>query len=575
MLNVGNASNLDKLARGYGTTPEKIMEWVNKHATQQDWAYVQNIWKLFDEIQGKDDIIARELSGVALERLPLGKVQTAFGEIDGGYYPMIYDQSRGGGGKGGKVDPDLPSGIRVLTDRGWERKRTGYAGPVSLQLGQIENQLTRRLRNIAFREVLEESQKFFRHSQFQRDMTRHLGPQYTELLIPYLRDIAGIRGPVPQWQHAVEQFMGYVQQNTIATFVGLNPGTLAKHNFTAFAQSFKEAKPGYLAMAAWDLFTSPNMRENHKFMMEGGMVGKNDFRGSAELKGRRPNWNEALGGETDTITGLQTWRSKVGHVVSAPIAFVDQMISKWLWYAKYREIMDTNLPKMTIEDAHNEAVAIADQAVRRTHGSTAITSRPAAMRVPAYKPLTALYGFFNHIFNRMYEISWEARKHRDLQTGEAGRADVAHLASQVFFAIVPAAIIEELVTPLFDKDDRSLTSRFLFALGFPVASSFPIVREIAHGMFTGHDPSFGILQGSMKAVTDLSRQFKNVGDADKYGDSLQAVNTLLGVATGLSSQQIGRWQKFGYNYFTGRDQPQGAAEWYRALRYGTSKERRH
>lgn len=570
-------SNISKLARGYHADAGEIMEWVNRHATPQDWAYVQKIWKLFDEIQGKDDIIAREMSGVAPKRLPLTKIKTAFGDIQGGYFPMIYDQSRGGGGKGGKVDPDLPSGIKVLSDRGWEIQRTGYAGPVSLSLGQIETQLTRRLRSIGFREVIEENQRFFRHAQFQRDMTKHLGPQYTEMLLPYLRDMAGIRGPIPKMQQAMESFFNYIQQNTIMAFVGLNPGTLMKHNFTAFAQSFKEAKISYLARAAFDLSPmNPKFRENHKFMMQGGMMGKNDFKGSAELQGRRPNWDQALGGETDVVTGEQTIRSRVAHFMSGPIAITDQMISKWLWLAKYREVMDDNLVKMTIEDAHNEAVAIADQAVRRTHGSTAITSRPAMMRWGgAYKPLTALYGFFNHIFNRMYEISWEARKHRDLQTGEAKRADVQHLASQIFFAVVPAAIIEELVTPLFDKDDRSWTSRFLFSLGFPVASSFPIVREIAHGMFTGHDPSFGILQGSMKAVTDLGRQIKNIGDADKYGDSLQALNTLLGVAFGVSGQQPGRWSKFAYNYMTGRDQPQSKEEWWRAFRYGTSKERRH
>jgi hypothetical protein len=572
MLNVGNTSNLDKLARGYHTTPEKIMEWVNKHATQQDWDYVQKVWKLFDEIQGKDDIIAREMSGVALERLPIGKVQTNFGEIDGGYYPMIYDQLRGGGGKGGKIDPDMPSGIRILTDRGWERKRTGYAGPVSLELGQIENQLTRRLRNIAFREVLEESQRFFRNAQFQSDMTRHLGPQYTKLLIPYLRDIAGVRGPIPEWQAYLERAMNYVQQNTVLTFVGFNPGTLVKHNVTALVQSFKEVKDKrYLASAAYDLFMSPKLMENHKFITEGeGNLGP-----SAEIKGRRPNWMEALGGETDAITGQQTTRSMVAHTLSWPIAFVDQMISKWLYYAKYNEMIDEFLPKMTIEEAHSKAQAIADQAVRRTHGSTAITSRPAAMRVPLLKPLTALYGFFNHIFNRMYEISWEARKHKDLQTGEATRADATHIASQLFFALIPAAIIEEVITPLFDKDDRSLLTRFGMALGFPIGSSVPIVREIVHGLFSGHDPSFGILQGSAKAITDIGRQLKNVSDADKYGDTLQAVHTLGGVAFGRSGQQIGRWNKFAYNYFTGRDQPQTKEEWYRALRYGTSKERRH
>jgi hypothetical protein len=262
--------------------------------------------------------------------------------------------------------------------------------------------------------------------------------------------------------------------------------------------------------------------------------------------------------------------------MSAPIAFVDQAISKWLWYAKYREVMDELMPTAAkFEHARNEAITQADLAVRRTHGSTAITSRPAAMRKPILKPFVSLYGFFNHIFNRMYEISWEGRKlAQDIKKGEATLGDVQHLASQAFYAVVPAAIIEELVTPLFDKDDRSWGTRFLMALGFPITSSVPLVREIAHGLFTQHDPSFGILQGSYKAVTDFSRLIQKGPDPDKFGDQLGATITLMGMGFGLGSQQAGRWAKFGYNYFTHRDQPQTKEEWYRAFRYGTSKERR-
>jgi hypothetical protein len=112
---------------------------------------------------------------------------------------------------------------------------------------------------------------------------------------------------------------------------------------------------------------------------------------------------------------------------------------------------------------------------------------------------------------------------------------------------------------------------------YPVASAFPVVREIVHAAVHDRDPAYGIISASYKGVTDLSRAVSHGKfDVDTFGDTLLAANTLFGVATGLSTQQIGRWQKFLWNYYVSQnEQPQSAEEWYRALRYGTSRERRH
>jgi hypothetical protein len=581
LLNVGNASNLDKLARGYHTTPEAIMEWVNKHATEQDWAYARGVWKLWDEIRDKADLMSMNLHGVTPERIPKLGIMTPFGNFEGGYYPMIYDRDRGGGGKGGKIDPNLPGNVRVLTDRGFEKARTGYAGPVSLSLEHIGYEMTRQIRDLAFREVLIESQKYFRNAKFTNAMTKHLGANYTALLIPYLRDIAGIRGPTSGTHSAWEGTQNFVIQNTIGALVGWNPGTVVKHTGTAFVQSFKEVKnPVSLLAAAWDLYPgfTKASQANHDFMMKGGQVGKLDWKGSAELQGRRPHWYQTFGGATDVVAGKSTVRAKLAEIYSFAIAATDQAASKILWMAKYREMMEEFKPTMSVEKAHTDAVAIADQAVRRTHGSTAVTSRPALMRDPRYAAATALYGFFNHNYNRMYEMSWQGRDiAKDLKQGEANWGDVFHLAQQAFYVIAFPALVEEIVTPMFDKEDRSLLQRWAMGMFYPVMSAFPVVREIVHAAVHDRDPAYGIISASYKGVTDLSRAVSHGKfDVDTFGDTLLAANTLFGVATGLSTQQIGRWQKFLWNYYVSQnEQPQSAEEWYRALRYGTSRERRH
>lgn len=579
MVNVGNASNLDKLARGYHTTPEAIMDWVNTHATKEDWAYARGVWKLWDEIRDKADLMSMNLHGVTPVRIPKLGIMTPFGNFEGGYYPMIYDRSRGGGGKGGKIDPNLPSNVRVLTDRGFEKARTGYAGPVYLGLEHIGFEMTRQLRDLAFREVLIESQKYFRNSKFTNAMTKHLGADYTALLIPYLRDIAGIRGPTSSSLISWEGTQNFVIQNTIGTLVGWNPGTIVKHTGTAWVQSFKELKhKSSLIKAAYDVFIGPQAKANRDFMMKGGQVGKLMHEGSGELQGRRPHWYQTFGGASDVVSGKSTVRAKLAEVYSWGIAASDQAASMMLWHAKYTEMMEEFKATKRVEDAHTEAVAIADQAVRRTHGSTAITSRPAVMRDSRFAAATALYGFFNHNYNRMYEMTWQGRDiAKDLKKGEANFSDVAKLASSFFFVVAFPALVEEVVTPLYDKEDRSLMQRWGMGLWYPVASAFPVLREIVHAAVHDRDPAYGIISASYKGVTDLTRAIKaGKFDVDTFGDTLMATTNLVGIATGLVPAQVGRWEKLAWNYFVSQnEQPQNTEEWMRALRWGTSRERRH
>src|SRR5262249_53678254 len=158
----------------------------NKNATKEDWGFVQGIGKIFEKLQDKADLMTMNMTGVMMERLPESKVQTAFGSIDGWYYPMIYSQEKGGGRRPEIPDPNRPPLLRTMTAHGWERKRTGYAGPVDLTLDALENQLTRRVRDLAFREPLTVAGKFFRDTRFKDAMTKHMGYSYTQLLMPYL-----------------------------------------------------------------------------------------------------------------------------------------------------------------------------------------------------------------------------------------------------------------------------------------------------------------------------------------------------------------------------------------------------
>ena len=95
---------------------------------------------------------------------------------------------------------------------------------------------------------------------------------------------------------------------------------------------------------------------------------------------------------------------------------------------------------------------------------------------------------------------------------------------------------------------------------------------MVHAVSSGHDPAAGLLTATYKGVTDFARQVSK--EEIDVGKGIQAGNTLLGIFAGLSSTQLGKWQKFMYNYATGEEDPQDMEEWYRAFRTGTTKPRK-
>ena len=96
LLNVGNKSNFDKLARGYIGSIGKgeegkaqvaafqgdIMMWLHQHATKEDWDWAQGIGDTFAGIKSKSDVMYRSLTGgVEPENIRLSPIETPHGDL--------------------------------------------------------------------------------------------------------------------------------------------------------------------------------------------------------------------------------------------------------------------------------------------------------------------------------------------------------------------------------------------------------------------------------------------------------------------------------------------------------------
>src|SRR5258705_10245394 len=163
------------------------------------------------------------MSGTLVEMLPLPKFQTRFGEYDGGYYPIIYDKTKGGGPRL-KAEPPPPTVARTYT--GWERKRSGSAGPLDLSLTEMGNFMSRRLKDNAFREPLHNIHKIWFNKEFEKSVSKYYGDYAVKMLHNAYEDFAGRTGLTTGASQAGNQFAELIRQNTIGALIAFNPGTV-------------------------------------------------------------------------------------------------------------------------------------------------------------------------------------------------------------------------------------------------------------------------------------------------------------------------------------------------------------
>lgn len=579
LQNVGNSSNMEKLSKGYGEMvggklqplePQLIMDWLHRTATKADWDWVQKQGDIFAGIKKESDRMYRRISGIESENIHIDPIQTPHGTYDGWYHPAVYDPRFEGSSKklmgGDALEQD--NFVRATTPRGYTKQRTGYTAPISLDLDMTPSRMKSMLHDIAFREAIMQASKIFYAKDVRAAVTKHYGLEYRDMLVPYLRDVANSANFRSDAQAVGAGVSEFLRQNIIGTLIGFNPGTVLKHGPTAAMNSITEVGPKNFLRAVKDLLQTNDQtgQLNWNFAMTT----------SEELQRRHRNYVETLKGAQQQVIGESSLRDTVLKLGATPVAISDLLSAVPTWLAQYRNSVANGAE-------HGTATFEADRAVRRAHGSSVVTNRPAAMRGGQMAQwVTSLYGFFSHMLNRQFEMMWQASD--SFQGAKKGNYEEAtkHLpsiAAGFFSYIIFPALIEEMVTPLSNDEHESWGKWAALTVAKGVSSSWPIIRDLAdYGLSQGRrEPSIGLFSSTAKSVGDVMHDLpkgREMFNKAHAGTTIQHGLTAFGAVSGLTNAQEGRSARFIYNYATGQEHPKDAGAWWRGLRSGTSKPRR-
>jgi hypothetical protein len=580
LQNAGNKSNWTVLARGYGADPEALMQWLHRNTTKEDWDRAQAMGdSVFKSLVSTADRVYERLTGATIEKIPLELIQTPFGEYKGWYHPLIADpirkevweqhpdtgewERRPTGKKTSVYDDDF---FHASTANGYTKKRTGATYPLDLNFDVVPARIRQMIHDIAFRETVLETQKVFDNRAFQAEVTKHYGPIYTDLLMPYLRGIAGAESINSRAQSMAAKVSEYFRQNVISTLIGFNPYTALKHGPTAWVMSMREVGGKDFLSAVTSLYgKSPEIGlKNHEFAMKW----------SEELQRRERHWQDTIAGENQLLGQDVGARARVVQAGSWLVAQSDMLSAKPTWLAQYEKSISDGL-------SHGDSVDLADRAVRRAHGSTATTNQPSLVRGggPLHGWLTSVYGFFGTAMQRRIEIAhdlndaYQLVKDREINSAAA---KVPGIAQNIFTYVIWPTIVEEWVTGLTTDDRRGWGTHLAAGAFMGLSSSVLYLRDMMHAFVTGQDPSAGLIGSPLHDIANTMRDFKKgrqALDRQNAGKTVQHTLTTFGDLTGLAPKTIDNAIRFGIDLVNKQAHPKNLRDVFQGVTRGTEKKR--
>jgi hypothetical protein len=530
-------------------------------ATKEDYEAAKAITKIFKHFkENYSDDMEKRQSGIALKEEPAQPFDTPYGRYEGGYAPISWDQLRKK--PGGREEASQTGPLRASTPDGYTYDRTGYTAPMNLDLDMMQVHHDQMIHDVAFREFIAEASKLFYNNDFQNAVTRHMGPRYGVMLKKWLEDLGNQRSVSSQNVAFGRRTLEALRTNLVSSLIGLNPGTFLKHSTTALVNSVNQVGGWNFAREFINMFRMNDEIGNtgYRFAMA-----SSDF-----MAGRRQSWADVIGGMSADALGKTTWRQFMAHIGSSPVAFGDMMSAVPTWLAKYKTEMGRLIEAGAEHtDAHTDAVAAADRAVREAHGDPSITNRPEFMRQKGLAQwFTSLYGFFNHIFQRHYEMAWRLGEAKDKALAgdiRGAMADIPKLTSMfVAYVIAPAAVellVESMAAPSKEKKKESWGEMAAKGVAGSMASSVPLVRDVAHAVLGGHDPSLGLMITEVHALLGPERDLakKDALSGKNAGRLVQDTAAMAGALTGFPLQ-VGRSARFVVNYAQGREHPKGVLQ---------------
>lgn len=562
-LNTGNASNRQKLLNGghNGTawTEQQLQEIIgNLNAT--DWAFVQSMWDLVEELWPSIEALERELHGIPPAKVEPVPVVTPFGELRGGYWPLVYDTSSAAyagvqnqlGNEGGLFEQGY---ARATTPKGHTKARVdAFAAPIMLDVEIIAQHLGQVIHDLTHRKAIRDGAKIIGDRQIKQMLIDTLGADVANQFNPWLQGVANdmvldSQKGIDAWTRGAER----LRANLAIGWMGFS-ATTGIQQVLGYSQSFE-----YFSKIGAKRYIFRGMQEFIRAPFK-AVEFVNGL--SPEMRFRVDNLDRDMRGVLKKIAGKGDALSVVQRLAFKHIAVIQALVDYPTWLAGYYHGLDTGLSPA-------DAVAAGDRAVRLTQMAAGPKDLAAIQRKDGLmRALTIVYSYFNLLYNRQVDIA------KSFKTAK-GMADYLNAFERTMFLIAIPAVAGPLVMGNGPGDDEDWRAWAALKISTYPLLGIPGVRDLASSIesgwgYKGATP-IGELFSTLNKLATVGGKAIEGEDTDLERVTMLGIEA-VGYGFGLPVAQPKRSLRYLFDVAEGDIEPEGITDWMRGVLFGPPKQ---
>lgn len=563
-LNWGNAGNRQRLSDGYRWSPDGIERALMDNLSEAEWAFVQDVWDILEELWPEIAKVERAVNGVEPERVEATEVATPFGQLRGGYYPAIYDTRLDYTSEERAAESaDLFSAnyTRATTRSSASKERAAKVQrPILLDIGVIGRHVGEVIHDVTHRQAVIQANKFLSNRRVMKAVDEVVGPEVRKQFRPWLNHVANSWAQERAGNEGFGRFLGKLRANTTVVGMGFRVTTMITQA-AGYSNAAEYVGAKWIAQAVAQVSAHP--------------IASFDFAlsRSKELRGRMDTLDRDLRLELKRMTARDVadnagaTLSEVKRFAFHGIGLMDRMVSVPTWIAAYNKAIERG----AAEDA---AVYEGDKAIRLSQGSgapkdLASIARGTGQWGQAFKLLTMFYTYVSTVYNRQRTFG------RDVSRAKS--KDMPALIARAWFLFVVPPLLAEILSGRApdgdDEDEEWGWWAFKKMLGQSIGA-IPIARDAFEPVWdavagnNGFDYRFTPIQGAVESIVRVAADGKKMAEGDDTKRATRNILEAAGYFTGLVPGQIAASAQFLVDVGSGDADPEGFAQWYSGLTKG-------
>lgn len=500
-LNMGNATNRERIRQGYGWSDAQIAA-VLRPLSKRDWDFVQAVWDYLETFREESFKLQEDVTGlrpVAVEAMP---VQTPFGTYRGGYYPIRYDADKGFRAfqqEQAAMDKELFGGRNygaAQTKQGHlkERAKGGQKSPLLLELSVITDHVFNVVHDLAYRKAVLDVAKVIRHGTVRQAIEGTAGREMYRELMPWLQDVANER---QEPMHYVHRWARWARASTSIMQMGWKFTTMFMQPL-GYTQSVEML--GYRWAGAGLKRVYGNPLRLPALMEE-------TFARSPMMANRIKSFDREVRDIAKQLKpglGRFAWLDKLKETAFTPMGLFQMGVDLPTWWGGYEKGLK--------EYAGDErrAAQYADSMVRMSQGGGATKDLARVQRGGELMRLTTM---FYSYFNTFYNLA--ARRFASLRRDHSPAAVFRAANTALLLWFVPAVLSELMAGRGPDDDEEKWKWIGMNLLQYPFQAVVG-VRDVASAVFGEYGYRITPAQSAPAA---LVKWFKSVNKALEEEDA--------------------------------------------------------